>query len=95
MNGYTFGSKASERKEKGRNPDFAGQTRTKWISSHPSEAFFKEIYQTLRFYADSQKLSYDIVGSYRYLYKLNVGTRDYAPTTMLDNLIMHYLNLAT
>jgi hypothetical protein len=94
MNGYTFGSKAKATKLKRRNPDFAGQSRTEWIAAHPSEALFKEIYQTLRFYADANELTYEIVGSFRYLYKFNVKNMGYAPTPELDNLIMHYLNLA-
>ncbi|WP_321843987.1 hypothetical protein [Paraburkholderia bannensis] len=95
MNGYTFGNKAKDTKKKKNNPDSVGQSRSQWIAAHPSEALFKEIYQTLRFYADAGKLTYEIVGSFRYLYKYNVKNMGYAPTLELDRLIMHYLNLAT
>ncbi|WP_156966112.1 hypothetical protein [Paraburkholderia bannensis] len=95
MNGYTFGNKAKDTKKKKNNPDFVGQSRSEWIAAHPSEALFKEIYQTLRFYADAGKLTYEIVGSFRYLYKYNVKNMGYAATLELDRLIMHYLNLAT
>jgi hypothetical protein len=93
MNGYTFGAKAKDSKKKGRNPDFPGQSRSEWISAHPSEALFKEIYQSIRAYADGRILTYEIVGSFRYMYKLAVGN-GYQASSNLDDLIMHYLKLA-
>ena len=89
MNGYTFGVKAV--KPKSGQPTL---TRSQWISQNAEAALFKEIYQELRLYADSNQLSFEIVGSYRYLYKLSVETTHYTPTTQLDALVMHYLNLA-
>ena len=52
------------------------------------------MYQALRFNAEASELSYEIVGSYRYFYKMNVKHNGYHPKEALDNLIMHYLNLA-
>ncbi|MBN9659046.1 MAG: hypothetical protein J0H49_12755 [Acidobacteria bacterium] len=94
MNGYTFGHKASASKIKQRNADWAGQSRTQWIAAHPAEALFKEIYHSIRLYELSGQLNYEIVGSFRYLYKLNVRTMGYPPTPQLDLLIMYYLKLA-
>ncbi|ADW68380.1 hypothetical protein [Granulicella tundricola] len=91
MNGYTFGNKAKAGKIK------KGTTlsRTEWISQNPSPAFFKEVYQTIRFYADSGNLTYETVGSYRYLYKRNTQLGTCSATSDLDQLFMHYLGLAT
>lgn len=88
MNGYTWGDKATRSKKS------TGLTRSEWIALNPEPALFKEMYQELRLYADSGQLSYEIVGSYRYLYKLSVESTHYTPSSSLDNLIMHYLNFA-
>ena len=94
MNGYTFGNKAKPTTVKKRNPDFVGQSRTEWIAKHPSQGLFKEIYHTIRLYKLAGYLTYEIVGSFRYLYKLNVKSMGYAPTPDLDGLLMHYLSQA-
>lgn len=94
MNGYTFGHKASATTLKKRNPDFVGQSRTQWISQNPSQALFKEIYHSIRLYDLAGHLTYEIVGSFRYLYKLNVKSMGYAPTEDLDKLLMFYLERA-
>lgn len=95
MNGYTFGAKAKPDKMK--NPAKATapkQSRTAWIAAHPSAALFKEIYHTIRLYHLSDQLTFEIMGSYRYLYKLNVTKLGYPWSVDLDNLLMHYLALA-
>jgi hypothetical protein len=95
MNGYTFGAKAKPGHPKSpANADKPGQSRTQWIAANPSAALFKEIYHTIRLYQLSGQLTYEIVGSYRYLYKLNVKNLKYDTTDDLDNLIMYYLGLA-
>lgn len=96
MNGYTFGQKAKAGKLK--NPvyaDVAGQSRTEWIANHPSEALFKEIFHTIRLYQQSNQLTAEIVGSFRYLYKLNVSRMGYAPNADIDAMLMWYLEQST
>jgi hypothetical protein len=88
-NGYTFGNKAKDTTLKK-----TGESRSQWIADNPSAGMFKEMHQTIRFYAESDQLTYEIVGSYRYLYKLSVKRGQIAGTDELDNLIMHYLKLA-
>jgi hypothetical protein len=95
MNGYTFGNKAKPGKLK--NPAKAtapNQSRTQWIAANPSPALFKEIYHSIRLYQKSNQLTYEIVGSFRYLYKLSVSEQGYTATVDLDRLIMHYLGIA-
>jgi hypothetical protein len=91
MNGYTFGAKANKPKVV---PQGGPQTRSGWIAHNPSAALFKEMYQELRFYSDAGLLSFEIVGSFRYLYALNVKQMGYQPTLQLDQLLMHYLAAA-
>lgn len=96
MNGYTYGQKAKSGKKKNAlYADKVGQSRTEWIANHPSEALFKEIYHTIRLYSESKQLTAQIVGSYRYLYKLNVTRMGYAPNSDIDAMLMYYLEQAT
>jgi hypothetical protein len=92
MNGYTWGRTATK-------PKGAG-TRSSWIAANPGLGLFKEIFHELRVYHEGGALSCEVVGSYRYLYKLNL--RHYHPAgygahmknPRIDKLLMYYLHAA-
>ena len=96
MNGYTFGAAAKPTKAKKRNYDSAGQSRTQWIAQHPGLGLYKEFFHELRVYHEAGKLDCEIVGSYRFLYRLHMKGPDAQnfKNPQICKLLMFYLHLA-
>lgn len=96
MNGYTFGSHAKPGKTKGQNADYPGQSRTEWISAHPGLGLYKEFFHELRVYHEAGHLTCEVVGSYRYLYRLHMkgGNAATHRNPLIAKLLMFYLELA-
>lgn len=96
MNGYTFGSHAKPGKTKGQHADYPGQSRTQWISAHPGLGLYKEFFHELRVYHEAGHLNCEVVGSYRYLYRLHMkgGNAGTHKNPLIAKLLMFYLELA-
>lgn len=92
MNGYTFGAYGAASKLK----HGSAHSRTQWISANPGLGLYKEFFHELRVYHEAGKLDCEIVGSYRYLYRLHMkgGNAATHKNPQIAKLLMFYLELA-
>lgn len=88
--GYTYGGK-----QHSVVPGSGGMTRVVYVATHPEDGFYNELIGELALYYGNGQLTYEIVGSYRYLYKLSVRDGHIHATDDLDGLIEAYLGVAS
>ncbi|KRE88302.1 hypothetical protein ASG87_06710 [Frateuria sp. Soil773] len=88
VTGYSHGSK----QKKTDTPN--GMTRLQYVAQFPSEGLYLEIDEELAAYNGAGLLTYELVGSYRYLYRMSVKNNHVAATDDLDSLIEAYLRVA-
>jgi hypothetical protein len=92
-NGYTWGYKAKWDKHGG------AVSRTEWAAANGGAALFKEFFQELRTYHEAGQLDCEVVGSYRYLYRLYVKASSQSfnngmKNPEIDKLLLMYLHAA-
>jgi len=86
--GYSYGSKQK------RTDTPNGTTRMHYVAQFPERGIYLEIEEELAAYYGAGSLSFELVGSYRYLYRLNVKNGHVTATDELDALIEAYLAVA-
>lgn len=86
--GYSYGSKQK------RTDTPNGSTRMHYVAQFPTAGLFLEMEEELAAYNGAGLLSYELVGSYRYLYRMNVKSGHVAADDKLDALIEAYLAVA-
>lgn len=71
-----------------------GQTRLHWAAHNPADALYREMEDELAYLYGTGQLTFEWVGSYRYLYRLNVKSGFIPAADALDALIEAYLAVA-
>jgi len=71
-----------------------GQKRMEWVAQFPGPGFEKELTDALSAHYAYGSLTFEMIGSYRYLYRLNVKLGAFPPSDDLDALIEAYLRVA-